>query len=185
MPRQATDNSPSPPGRSSTDDDVTRSLGGWSSVIPKRTLAAFEAAVRIEQLALRGRQDVAQLTTEANVGSGDADVLGTLFSSGPPYALQPKDLAERCFVTSGAMTGRLDRLEKAGLVVRIRSNEDRRSVDVQLTKKGHDLAVAIALKVHKAGFSSALLALGEQDLATLNELLKRTEALARKADSRG
>ena len=47
----------------------------------------------------------------------------------------PKDLAEALSVTTGNITGLLDRLEAAGLVTRKRSAEDRRVVDVELTSK--------------------------------------------------
>ena len=39
-------------------------------------------------------------------------------------------------LTSGAMTNRLDKLEKKGLIAREHSKEDRRSVTVELTEKG-------------------------------------------------
>ena len=40
---------------------------------------------------------------------------------------------------SGSMTRMLDRLEKAGLIYRERSSEDRRVVNLHLTKEGQDL----------------------------------------------
>jgi len=42
-------------------------------------------------------------------------------------------------VTSGAMTNRLDRLEKAGLIHRVPHPSDRRGLMVQLSEKGRDL----------------------------------------------
>ncbi|WP_415752838.1 MarR family transcriptional regulator [Salinisphaera hydrothermalis] len=39
-------------------------------------------------------------------------------------------------ISSGGVTSRVDRLEKAGLVRRRRSPKDRRSVQVELTTKG-------------------------------------------------
>jgi DNA-binding MarR family transcriptional regulator len=43
-------------------------------------------------------------------------------------------------LSSGAMTNRIDRLEQDGIVVRLRDAGDRRSVIVQLTPKGIELA---------------------------------------------
>src|SRR6185295_2016536 len=55
------------------------------------------------------------------------DILGT---RGPMTAGQ---LAEAVRLTTGAVTGVLDRLETAGLVRRVRDTEDRRRVMVELT----------------------------------------------------
>lgn len=69
------------------------------------------------------------------------------------------ELARWLNVDAGAMTRLLDRLEKKGLCKRVRSTEDRRVVQVELTADG---AVAIAevpavlaevLNGHLAGFS--------------------------------
>jgi DNA-binding MarR family transcriptional regulator len=49
-------------------------------------------------------------------------------------------LAELMGVTSGAMTGVLDRLESAGYARRIRDTEDRRRVHVELTAAMHERA---------------------------------------------
>lgn len=49
-------------------------------------------------------------------------------------------LAELMGLTSGAMTGVLDRLERAGYAERIREGDDRRRVHVALTKKAHESA---------------------------------------------
>jgi DNA-binding MarR family transcriptional regulator len=57
------------------------------------------------------------------------DILGT---RGPMTAGQ---LAEAVRLTTGAVTGVLDRLEAAGLVRRIRDTQDRRRVIVELTDK--------------------------------------------------
>jgi DNA-binding MarR family transcriptional regulator len=57
------------------------------------------------------------------------DILGT---RGPMTAGQ---LAEAVRLTTGAVTGVLDRLEAAGLVRRVRDTEDRRRVIVELTEE--------------------------------------------------
>jgi DNA-binding MarR family transcriptional regulator len=48
-------------------------------------------------------------------------------------------LGERLFLDSGTLTPLLKRLEKSGLVERIRSREDERKVVVQMTGKGKKL----------------------------------------------
>lgn len=54
------------------------------------------------------------------------------------HSLTPSELAERCEVTRGTITGLLDGLEKAGLIERKNHPEDRRMLTIQLTKQGLD-----------------------------------------------
>ncbi|TQM58095.1 DNA-binding MarR family transcriptional regulator [Humibacillus xanthopallidus] len=64
------------------------------------------------------------------------DVLGVLRRSGPPYRLTAGELSRRCRVTPGATTQRVQSMERAGLVERVREEPDRRTVHVRLTTSG-------------------------------------------------
>jgi DNA-binding MarR family transcriptional regulator len=77
---------------------------------------------------------------EHGLDRGQGDVLFTLRRSGSPYRLSPSRLTESLLVTSGTMTNRLDRLEAAGLIERRPNPDDRRGMNVQLTRKGVGLA---------------------------------------------
>jgi DNA-binding MarR family transcriptional regulator len=69
------------------------------------------------------------------------------------------ELARECQLDTGAMTRLLDRLEAKGLVSRVRSSEDRRVVNLELTREGREAArqiPAVLCKVQNAflqGFS--------------------------------
>lgn len=67
---------------------------------------------------------------------GEFDVLATLVRSGPPYKLTPTELYRSTMVSSGGMTARLDRLQKAGHIERCPHPEDRRALLVCLTESG-------------------------------------------------
>jgi DNA-binding MarR family transcriptional regulator len=71
---------------------------------------------------------------------GDFDVLNTLRRRADDQGTNPKELARSSLITSGAMTSRLDRLERAGLVTRAPDPTDRRGVLVRLTERGEKLA---------------------------------------------
>jgi DNA-binding MarR family transcriptional regulator len=71
---------------------------------------------------------------------GDFDVLNTLRRRGDEEGTKPRDLTQSSLITSGAMTSRLDRLERAGLIDRRPDPTDRRGVLVQLTEQGQRLA---------------------------------------------
>jgi DNA-binding MarR family transcriptional regulator len=69
------------------------------------------------------------------------------------------ELARWLQMDAGAMTRLLDRLEKKGLCKRVRSTEDRRVVQVELTPEGEASIVEVptvlseVLNAHLAGFS--------------------------------
>lgn len=69
------------------------------------------------------------------------------------------ELARECHLDAGAMTRLLDRLEVKGLCRRVRSLEDRRVVNIELTDVGREAAKGIPVvlcqiqNAHLAGFS--------------------------------
>jgi DNA-binding MarR family transcriptional regulator len=63
-------------------------------------------------------------------------VLATLRRSGELYMLSPTHLYETVMISSGGMTNRLDRLERAGLVERRPDPNDRRGKLIALTDAG-------------------------------------------------
>ena len=75
------------------------------------------------------------------------DVLATLRRSGPPYRRTAGELMRSALITSGGVSQRLDKLERAGLVTRHVHSADRRRVDVQLTPAGVELVDAVVADV--------------------------------------
>lgn len=71
------------------------------------------------------------------------------------------ELARMACCDAGAITRLLDRVEAKGLVQRVRSQEDRRVVNLQLTEEGHHAAevvphvLAEVLNAMLAGFNEA------------------------------
>ncbi len=71
------------------------------------------------------------------------------------------ELARTLQSDPGAMTRALDRLEAKGLVARVRSSEDRRVVNLELTDAGREVAAVVpavlaeVLNLHLAGFTEA------------------------------
>lgn len=82
------------------------------------------------------------------------------------------ELARECGTDASAVTRLIDRLEKRGLLKRVRSNEDRRAVPLVLTQEGQAIAArmpAIFIGVrdrHLTGFSP------EED-GSLKSMLRR------------
>ncbi len=103
---------------------------------------------------------------------GEFDVLATLRRTGGAYALTPTVLYETTMMSSGGMTARIDRLEKAGLVERRRHPTDRRGTLVALTGKGRAL-IDQAYDVHVANEVALLSALTMSEQKELDRLLAK------------
>lgn len=103
---------------------------------------------------------------------GEFDVLATLRRSGAPYALTPTDLYEAAMISSGSMTNRIDRLEKAGFVTRQPNPADKRGTLVALTAEGLAL-IDQAVGAHVANQQAALAVLEEREREQLSHLLEK------------
>ena len=79
------------------------------------------------------RDHINPLFAKSGLHPGEFDVLATLRRSGAPYTLSPTQLYEAAMISSGGMTDRIDRLERAGLVVRRPDPRDRRGKLIVLT----------------------------------------------------
>jgi DNA-binding MarR family transcriptional regulator len=82
------------------------------------------------------------------------------------------DLSRALMLSSGAMTNRLDRLERAGLVRRVPDPKDRRGVLVELTDRGRD-QIGGAVTEQAAKEIDVMRALTPRELASLNQLLRK------------
>lgn len=82
------------------------------------------------------------------------------------------ELSRALMLSSGAMTNRLDRLEKAGLVRRVPDPRDRRSVQVELTAEGVQ-TIDTAVVEQAAKEIDVMSALSARELTQLNGLLRK------------
>lgn len=100
------------------EDPVDAIIEQWAEVRPDLDTTAMEVFGRIYRLtrAVGDRVDKAYATL--GIGRGEFDVLATLRRSGEPYTLSPRELSATLMLTTGGMTGRLDKLERAGLLRR-------------------------------------------------------------------
>jgi DNA-binding MarR family transcriptional regulator len=154
-------------------DRAARAIEQWRRERPDLDVSPMGVIGRLnEASSLIARDRLAPVFARFGLQSGEFDVLATLRRSGAPYALTPTELYEATMVTSGAMTARLDRLEKAGLVQRAPHPSDRRGVVVQLTTNGLALVDA-ALGAHVANEHEILAGLTGEERETLAKLLEK------------
>ena len=153
------------------DDRAARALAQWRRERPDLDCTPMLVFGRLPELAQRvARDHLAPVFRDFGLQPGEFDVLATLRRAGPPHALTPTALYDATMVTSGAMTGRLDRLEGAGLVRRDPDPADRRGTRVSLTQEGLALIDA-AVAAHTANLHRLLAGLDEAERETLAGLL--------------
>ncbi|MEI6894359.1 MAG: MarR family transcriptional regulator [Colwellia sp.] len=143
----------------------------WAKEKPHLDTSAMQLIGRVIHLSKHYESHIALCHKAYNLTLGEFDVLATLLRSGNGYCLTPSQLINSLMLTSGAMTNRLDKLEMKGLIERVHSKEDRRSISVSLSKKGTVLINEVIeehVKVQQALVSS----LAETDKASLNQALK-------------
>ena len=143
-----------------TRDQVDQIREEWSAVLPDFDTASLQITGRLLRLATQVSRAAAVALTKHRLSVGDFSVLATLRRLDRPEGVTPRELARATMVTSGAATGRIDRLEKAGLVRRRPDPEDRRGIRVHLTSPGRRRAEAA---------TAAVIATDEGLLAPLSE----------------
>jgi len=97
----------------------------------------------------------------------------------PVGRLSLSELSEKIRARNSTVTGIIDRMEREGLVTRVRSKSDRRVVHIQLSQKGQELAANIPVEpVHI--FRQALSELSAEEARVLLTILKRLVERVRK-----
>lgn len=120
-------------------DRVARIQADWHRERPDVDVSPQGVIGRLHRLAGRLTEELCLVYGRYGLGEGEFDVLCALRRAGEPYERAPGELAAHTMVTTGAMTKRIDRLERAGLVTRRRSGDDQRGRIVALTKPGREL----------------------------------------------
>ncbi|MFD9000361.1 MarR family winged helix-turn-helix transcriptional regulator [Streptomyces sp. NPDC059582] len=152
-------------------DAVDAIVGQWAAVRPDLDTAAMEVFGRVFRLSRTMGDRMEKAYTRFGISRGEFDVLATLRRADEPYTLSPRQLSSTLMLTTGGMTGRLDKLERAGLLRRSPDPHDRRGLQVTLTGKGLELideAVGAGLAVQ----TEALSALDAEQAGRLADLLR-------------
>ncbi len=83
------------------------------------------------------------------------------------------DLAREMYIDSASMTRMVDRLEKRGLISRVRKSGDRRVIDLVLTPDGQKLGRRLP-SVYAAVVNSNFAGFSPDEMATLKSLLRKS-----------
>jgi DNA-binding MarR family transcriptional regulator len=125
-----------------SEDHVAQLQAAWARERPGIDTEGMAILGRARRITLLTRRPIESVFERFGCDSGEFDVLATLRRAGAPYRLRPTELYESLMISSGGLTDRLARLESRGLIARRPSSEDKRSIAVELTRKGLDLVDA-------------------------------------------
>ncbi|MGW1774278.1 MarR family winged helix-turn-helix transcriptional regulator [Streptomyces sp. NPDC002104] len=156
-------------------DAVDAIADQWFAVRPELDTTPMAVFGRIYRISKAMGDAMEKAYGRYGISRGEFDVVATLRRSGAPYTLSPRQLSATLMLTTGGMTGRLDKLEKAGLLRRSPDPDDRRGLRVTITDRGLaliDEAVTAGLEVQR----EALTGLDEAETATLTALLRKVMA---------
>lgn len=117
-------------------DHVDEIISQWNRERPGVDVSGMAVIGRLTRLEKVIRPRLNDVFAQHDLESWEFDVLATLLRTGAPHQLTPGQLLEAMMITSGAMTNRIDRLERRGFVKRVKSPDDGRQVLVTLTAKG-------------------------------------------------
>jgi DNA-binding MarR family transcriptional regulator len=121
-------------------DSVDRIVQAWRKRDPHLDSSSLEVIGRLLLCAAYYERAAGAVLQPFGLSIADFDVLNTLRRVGDQHGSKPSDMARSSLITTGAMTSRLDRLERAGLIRRTPDPADRRGVLVRLTPKGSKIA---------------------------------------------
>jgi DNA-binding MarR family transcriptional regulator len=159
-------------GSSDAGDHVDHVRDQWRFVRPELDTSPLAIVARVGRAAAYFDQSTNALMANYGLARSSWDVLASLRRAGPPYELSPTDLYRSLMRTSGAMTNRVQRLERAGLIERRPDSADGRSMLVRLTPDGLALVDQI-VPLHLDNEDRVLAALAPEERAQLEDLLRR------------
>lgn len=156
-----------------TEDSVDRHVARWRewSEIP------FDDEVeaittRIVYLRKHLHRTTGEALADVALQAFEYDTLHAIMLREPPGVTSPGELAETLMISPAGITGRLDSMEEAGLLRRVRSTTDKRRLSVEITPRGRALWRQ-AMHARGSAEDDMVGALTRAEQRTLNRLLKK------------
>lgn len=170
-------------------DAVDQAVAQWQRERPDLDPSPMTVFGRIARVFALQRREQARVHEPFGLSHAAFDLLANLRRSGKPHRKTASSLAKSSMISTGGVTFRMDGLESAGLILRVRDAEDRRVVAAELTEHGLDI-IDQAIERHLALFHDMLAGLSKAEQRQLASLLVKLEAsiadhLAREAGDEG
>lgn len=159
------------PEHEATWDSVDHLLADWARERPDLDFGPLAVVYRMGQVRRLLEQRMAEVFARHGLTAADFLVIVTLRRAGEPYRMPQARLMNALGLTSGTVSLRLDRLAKAGSVIREPDPDDRRGSIIRLSDSGLKLFDAVAPE-HLANEDRLLSALTADQRAELAGLLR-------------
>ncbi|NYH77392.1 DNA-binding MarR family transcriptional regulator [Actinopolyspora biskrensis] len=111
----------------------------WSQERPGTPVESIGVVTRLWRLAKLFGEDRRRVLSDSGVDSATLDLLSVIRRSSTPYRLTTRQLSELTLVSAGAISQRVAKAERDGLVVRWPDPGPDRCMWVELTRTGHAL----------------------------------------------
>src|ERR1700692_2130603 len=141
---------------------------------PESNLDDFQLCDNVAYLISRTRATMWNMVTQQTLAAAGVTSMqaATLVMVNTGRCLTGTDFAREFAISASAVTRLIDRLERHGLLKRIRSEKDRRVSHVALTEEGRALAQQVPI-IFAEVFDSVLTVLSEEEVGLLKSLLHR------------
>jgi DNA-binding MarR family transcriptional regulator len=153
-------------------DSIDALIAEWRRERPDLDPSPIAILGRLHRISARLQRRIETWLAPLDLTWESFSLILTLRRSGSPFALRPTDLYRESLLTSGAITNRIDRVEKQGLVRRRQDPNDGRAMVVQLTAAGRRLADEAAA-IHFRALAETFSSLSKQECAQLNASLAK------------
>ncbi len=154
-------------------DPIERAAESWRANFgPSSAMAAVTSIMRAHQILL-AQLDALLKPYDLTFARYEALVLLTFSKAG---SLPLSKIGERLMVHPTSVTNTVDRLERAGLVRRMRNPRDGRGVLAEITDRGRDVVRLATADLMAADFGLAMY--GEEDLGAMFDLLRTLRVAA-------
>lgn len=163
-------------GNGATHDSIDLLVDEWRRERPDLDPSPVAVLGRLHRISARLQRRIETWLDPLGLTWESFSLILTLRRSGAPFALRPTDLYRESLLTSGAITNRIDRVERQGLVRRRQDPNDGRVMVVELTAAGRRLADKAAA-IHFRALAETFNGLSRQDTAQLNASLARLMAV--------
>lgn len=159
------------PKRRPSRDALDDTLVIWAREIPELDPLTEGIVERIQILAGNLNASMEETLSKYDLDRRSFHVLGSLRKHGAPYRVSAGALATDMRLSTGAMTNRLDRMEKAGLIRRLPDPNDRRGTLIEATEAGTAAwARTVGTQARREALVSSVLS--EVEKVKLHDLLR-------------
>jgi DNA-binding MarR family transcriptional regulator len=144
----------------------------WARERPDLDSSSLGVLARVSRLARLAEENAERILKTHGLSEVEFQLLAAVRTS-PDGRPAPRDLLDQLMVTSGGLTNRIDRLERAGLIERLANPRDRRGILLELTPQGRRLIDAVTAEYLSNQHTILDAALAPDEREMLAALLRR------------